>query len=265
MMASLINRKQLKAETKVMLQSAQVSPKAMTALYLGITLVLNLLSSFSGGSGILSLFVSVLISLMSMVLTGGFILYCMAIRRGERAEFLTLFDGFSFVGRIIILSLLIQCLTSMWAMLFIIPGIVAHYRYRFALLNLYENPELGILNAMNLSSRQTYGYKRQLLMMDISYLGWSILASFPNLIYNSILLRESFRLTSDYMKNPGGLLPVIDPSVLILPDWAWILISGLWALAVALIYLPQRRCTEVGFFEIARAHPADLSTPSLPE
>lgn len=264
-MVKQIDLKALKQESRETVQNAQVSPKGMIALYMGLVLVMDLASVFSGDVQFLSTFLSILTTLLANVLNAGFILYCMAIRRGERTEYLMLFDGFSFVGRIIILSLLIQCLTSMWAMLFIIPGIVAHYRYRFALLNLYENPELGILNAMNLSSRQTYGYKRQLLMMDISYLGWSILASFPNLIYNSILLRESFRLTSDYMKNPGGLLPVIDPSVLILPDWAWILISGLWALAVALIYLPQRRCTEVGFFEIARAHPADLSTPSLPE
>ena len=96
MMAALINRKQLKADMRALLADAQVSPKAMTALYLGITLLLNMLTYVSGDSGLLSTFVSILVSLVTLVLSSGFVLYCMAIRRGERAEFLTLFDGFSF-------------------------------------------------------------------------------------------------------------------------------------------------------------------------
>ena len=43
MMAAIINRQQLKADTKSMLATARVSPKAMIALYLGITIVLDLI------------------------------------------------------------------------------------------------------------------------------------------------------------------------------------------------------------------------------
>ena len=102
MMAAIINRKQLKQDMKNLLANAQVSPKAMTALYLGIILVMNLVVDvFAGDTSLLSTFISILSSLVSLVLFSGFALYCMAVRRGERAEFLTLFDGFSFVGKII--------------------------------------------------------------------------------------------------------------------------------------------------------------------
>ena len=59
---------------------------------------------------------------MSMVLASGFVMYCMAIRRGERAEYLTLFDGFSFVGKVILLNIVIYLFTFFWSLLFVIPA-----------------------------------------------------------------------------------------------------------------------------------------------
>ena len=111
MMVQQIDRKQLKRDSKALLRTAQVSPMAMTALYLGLVLVLDAADVLSGGSAalgigsLLSTFVSVLTGLVGMVLSAGFVLYCMAIRRGERAEYLTLFDGFSFVGKLIALTI----------------------------------------------------------------------------------------------------------------------------------------------------------------
>ena len=45
-------------------------------------------------------------------------------------------------------------------------GIVAAYRYRFALYNLYENPGIGVMEALDMSKRQTLGYKSQLFTLD---------------------------------------------------------------------------------------------------
>ena len=92
MTAELIDRKKLKEEVGELLSGAQVSPRAMTALYAGLLLILNLVCAFTG-EGILSTFVSFLTSLLSVLLGAGCTMYCMAIRRGERVEYLTLFDG----------------------------------------------------------------------------------------------------------------------------------------------------------------------------
>ena len=99
-----IDRQKCKWEAAELLQSAQVSPKGMTALYMLLWLGLGLISSLSG-EGFLGIFVSILASLLLYVLSAGFVLYCMAVRRGERAEYLTLFDGFSFVGKLIMLNI----------------------------------------------------------------------------------------------------------------------------------------------------------------
>lgn len=177
MMAQLIDRKHLKQEMKELLRSAQVSPRGMTCLYLALVLVLNLADSFMGlmNPGLLGTFISILTGLMSMVLASGFVMYCMAIRRGERAEYLTLFDGFSFVGKVILLNIVIYLFTFFWSLLFVIPGIIAAYRYRFAVYNLCENPEMGVMDAINMSKAQTAGFKWQLFVLDLSFLGWQIL------------------------------------------------------------------------------------------
>ena len=83
------------------------------------------------------------------------------------------------MGKVILLNLVIYCFTLLWSMLFVIPGIVAAYRYRFALYNLYENPGLNVMEALEMSKRQTRGYKGQLFMLDLSYFGWYLLASLP--------------------------------------------------------------------------------------
>ena len=90
----------------------------------------------------------------------------------------TLFYGFSIAGKVILLEIVAGIFIFLWSLLLIIPGIIATYRYRFALYNLLENPDLGILEAINLSKEQTYGYKWQLFVLDLSFLGWLILDVF---------------------------------------------------------------------------------------
>ena len=254
MMASLVDRKQLKRDMKDLLADAQVSPRAMAALYLGLSLVLSMVDTLAGDSGLLSTFLSILTSLLGMVLGAGFVLYCMAIRRGERAEFLTLFDGFSFVGKLIGLNLLMYLFIALWTMLFVVPGIIAAYRYRFALFNLYENPGISVFEALNMSKRQTYGYKSQLLMLDLSYLGWTMLASIPSWIYSSLLSRE---LLMETMNSVGfgtiAFMTTGSLSTAVLPVWGWTLLMGLWQLVVAIFYLPTYQCVELGYFEIAKS------------
>ena len=254
MMVQQIDRKQLKRDSKALLRTAQVSPMAMTALYLGLVLVLDAADVLSGGSAalgigsLLSTFVSVLTGLVGMVLSAGFVLYCMAIRRGERAEFLTLFDGFAFVGKVIGLNIVITVFIALWSMLFVIPGIVAAYRYRFALYNLYENPGIGIMEALDMSKRQTVGYKAQLFLLDLSYYGWAFLAALPSAVLEWCVSYQEFSAIVGLAGTPALIT-----SLLALSDFSWILIIDLWSLVVSLFYLPVYQCTELGYFETAKS------------
>ena len=251
MTAELIDRKKLKEEVGELLSGAQVSSRAMTALYAGLLLILNLVCAFTG-EGILSTFVSILTSLLSVLLGAGFAMYCMAIRRGERAEYLTLFDGFSFVGKLIALTIVTYAFIWLWSMLFVIPGIVAAYRYRFAPYNLYENPGISVMEALEMSKRQTMGYKGQIFALDLSYIGWTLLASLPAMVEMGMIYYAMFSSYYDYMTGAISVMPTDFTASVILPTWLWTLICGLWSMAVSLFYLPHFQCVELGYFETAK-------------
>ena len=251
MTAELIDRKKLKEEVRELLSGAQVSPRAMTALYAGLLLILNLVCAFTG-EGILSTFVSILTSLLSVLLGAGFAMYCMAIRRGERAEYLTLFDGFSFVGKLIALTIVTYAFIWLWSMLFVIPGIVAAYRYRFAAYNLYENPGISVMEALEMSKRQTMGYKGQIFALDLSYIGWTLLASLPAMVEMGMIYYAMFSSYYDYMTGAISVMPTDFTASVILPTWLWTLICGLWSMAVSMFYLPHFQCVELGYFETAK-------------
>ena len=249
MMAQIVDRKALKAEVKELLRTAQVSPKGFVALYLALNLILSYADSYAGGisGGVLGTFVYVLTSLLNMVLGSGFVLYCMAVRRGERAEFLTLFDGFSFVGKIIGLNIVMYFFVALWSMLLVVPGIIAAYRYRFALYNLYENPGIGIMEALDMSKRQTYGYKGQVFVLDLSYAPWILLAILPTLLFAFPMAQEAADLVL------SGRFFSMEEALAAMPHYLLLtVVSDLWSLVVALFYLPNFQCTELGYFEIAK-------------
>lgn len=252
MTAELIDRKGMKAEVREMLSGAQVSPRAITALYCGLLLVLNMVSAFAGDTGFLSTFVTILTSLLNVILGAGFAMYCMAIRRSERAEYITLFDGFSFVGKLIGLTIVTALFIWLWSMLFIIPGIIAAYRYRFAPYNLYENPGIGVMEALEMSKRQTMGYKGQLFALGLSYLGWTLLASLPAIVEVGMLYYGLFSSAFDYMNGTIAAMPADISTFAVLPAWLWTLIISLWSMAVSLFYLPNYQCVELGYFETAK-------------
>ena len=258
MMAAIVDRRRLKEEARELLRTAQVSSRGMTALYLGILVVLSLVNSLTssiGSGGILSTFVSILTNLMSAVLAAGFVMYCMAIRQGQRAEYLTLFDGFSFVGKVIGLNSLIAVFTFLWSLLFVIPGIIASYRYRFALYNLYENPDIGILEALNMSKRQTLGYKGQVFMLDLSYIGWNLLATLPSTIETGVLYWSALESTGLY---DAVVFSAQTSPFAFIPLWVWTLVCSLWTLLVSLFYLPNCQCVELGYFDTANDTSDDL-------
>lgn len=194
----MLNRAQLKAEAKTITKNAAVSAYVFTFIYLVISFVLSLVSELATGdiaaelsyyadmdiafptlglSPVLVTFLSILISLVSVVLSAGYLIYNMGVRKGRTMPYATLFDGFTFVGKIIVLEILIFAYVFLWSLLFFIPGIIAGYRYRFALYNLCENPQLTASEALRVSKAQTRGYKWELFVLDLSFLGWNFLCA----------------------------------------------------------------------------------------
>ena len=196
----LLDRISIKREAKGIVKSARVSAYLFTLLFLAITWLLAGASDYvslneemvyniyySTGvdlsflilhrtfPALLVTFVSIMVLLLRILLNAGCYLYHLGIRRGQEMPYLTLFDGFSFAGKLILLSIVEAIFIFLWSLLFIIPGIVAAYRYRFAVYNLCENPDMGVMEALNMSKAQTAGFKWQLFVLDLSFIGWQLL------------------------------------------------------------------------------------------
>jgi uncharacterized membrane protein len=198
-------------------------------------------------------FLVALTLMLSLVLDAGFVIYCMAVRRGERAEYLTLFDGFAFAGKIILLALLKAVFIALWALLFVIPGLIAFYRYRFALYNLLENPEISVTQALDMSKRQTNGFKGQIFMLDLSYVGWGLLASVPDMVYRqSIQLQIAGIVGQTSYWNFTDVMKYVNPDAFGMPYMAWQFLIVVWAIAVSVFYIAHYQCVELDYFDAAK-------------
>ena len=106
-------------------------------------------------------------------------LYLKLVREGTQMDVAGLFDGFSEdLGGNIILGLLQALFIFLWSLLFIIPGIVKSYAYSMAFYIKADHPEYDWKQCLDESQRITKGHKMELFILDLSFIGWAILASF---------------------------------------------------------------------------------------
>jgi len=201
------NRAEIKMQAKSIMRGAEVSPYLVTLIVLAIGLVLNeitetvqygepfgsvaatqqYLDMIASGeldaltAGIVpetttgAFFFSILVSLVTIVLNGGYFIYCMGVRQGQRMPYSTLADGLSVAGKLIWCWIQISVRTFLWSLLFVVPGIIATYRYRFAYYNILTDDSLSAGDAIRLSCQQTEGVKGELFVLDLSFIGWYML------------------------------------------------------------------------------------------
>ncbi len=78
----------------------------------------------------------------------------------------------------VLLTLLLQeVFLTLWTMLFIIPGIIKGYAYSMVPYILAENPNLSPRQVIDISNRMTKGYKFQIFVLGLSFIGWYLLGA----------------------------------------------------------------------------------------
>mgnify|MGYP001768588973 CR=1 FL=1 len=78
-----------------------------------------------------------------------------------------------------LITLLIQTVyIILWTLLFVIPGIIKAYAYSMSFYLLNKNKDLQPSEAITMSKEYTNGYKMDLFMLHLSYIGWYILSLF---------------------------------------------------------------------------------------
>lgn len=97
--------------------------------------------------------------------------------KGQEVRFGDLFSQFHRLWTCICMNLVMGFFIFLWSLLFLIPGIIAAYRYSMVPYLMAEFPDLGIMDAMRESKRLMKGNKWRLFCLELSFLGWGLLGA----------------------------------------------------------------------------------------
>lgn len=123
------------------------------------------------------------LQLANVIVSVGFLAFLFNTVRRLGAVYGNLLDGFGPYFRVVLLELVMMIFIFLWSLLFLVPGIIAMYRYRLAPFILLDHPEYSVMECIRLSKQMTAGYKGQLFMLDLSFLGWFLLSMIPYVGY----------------------------------------------------------------------------------
>ncbi|HHU06584.1 MAG TPA: DUF975 family protein [Clostridiales bacterium] len=198
-----INRIAIKEDAKVKIAAARPSPYGPTVVYIALIFVITAIQSrlderftsyiegimrffafrspwpafdYSSVMLLSALFI-ILLRIVLSVFQTGYRWYSLKISRSMKATFSNILEPTNYLLKVVGLYIAISIITFLLSLLFIIPGIIASYRYRQAYYILHDHPEYGILQCMRESARLSRGYKVDLFILDLSFLGWYILCS----------------------------------------------------------------------------------------
>ena len=104
--------------------------------------------------------------------------YIKMSRSPEPVSFSDFLQGFNDWARAALGILWKSLWIFLWSLLFFIPGIIKSFAYSQTFFILSEYKEVSVTKALRISIEITKGHKWDLFVTYLSFLGWSILASF---------------------------------------------------------------------------------------
>lgn len=131
------------------------------------------------GTTITLSYMSEIISLIiSSLLSFGYLNFFLKISRNENAEINDLWSKINMFFPYLGVSILIGLFTSLWSLLFIIPGIIASFSYSMTYYIMLDNPNMSCLDAIKESKRIMKGHKWDYFVLNLSFIGWILLGIF---------------------------------------------------------------------------------------
>lgn len=151
-----------------------------TLLFFALTTIPTLIldevfgNGFSDPSGISTVY-SILVG---GPMTLGYAMFGISIFRRRETSPAEVFYGFERFGKAFGLYIVTSILILLWTLLLIVPGIIAAIRYSMSFYILADNPNMGIMEAINESKRLMEGNKWKFFCLNLSFIGWAILSLF---------------------------------------------------------------------------------------
>ena len=123
---------------------------------------------WSAGGGIIVLLIGGAFAL-------GIATFSLAIARKGEANLEMIFSGFKHFGKALGLYLLMCLFIVLWAVLLIVPGIIAAISYGLAFFIMSDDPNIGVMEALKKSKKMMYGYKWKYFCLGLRFIGWVLL------------------------------------------------------------------------------------------
>lgn len=108
----------------------------------------------------------------------GYAKFLLAQHDGKEYQVKDLFSQFDRFGVGFLQSFLRELYIILWSLLFIIPGIIKQFSYAMTPYILADHPELTAKQAIEASKTMMDGYKGDLFVLGLTFLGWDILNVF---------------------------------------------------------------------------------------
>ena len=124
----------------------------------------------SGGSSI--------IAWLLIPFTIGMAGYFLNHLRGQNPDWKSLYrEGLDNYGTYFKVGVVTEIFTTLWTLLFIIPGIIKGLEWFFVHQIIHDNPNLDGKQARDLSKRMTDGFKGEIFIMELSFILWYMLVA----------------------------------------------------------------------------------------
>ena len=124
-----------------------------------------------GVSGTLSLVIFILGGVVQL----GYAQYLLKQYHRQERDIKDLFSQFDRFGQGFLQSFLRGLYSFLWALLFIVPGVIKAYAYSMTPFIMAENPDMKAKDAIKASERLMYGHKWELFCLGFSFIGWHLL------------------------------------------------------------------------------------------
>lgn len=115
----------------------------------------------------------------------GITIFLLTFFRKRKTDNTLIFEGFSHFGKAFLLLLLMSVKIMLWSFLFVVPGIIASFRYSQSFYILADNPDMSVGDCIKESCRLMAGNKGRYFYLQLTFIGWYILASIPRGIFTT--------------------------------------------------------------------------------
>lgn len=144
-------------------------------IYIFVLNIINIIVELFMSNTVTNMLSGIYLWLIYGPITVGFVSLLMCLVRNQECGLGNCFEGFEKFGRSFALGILMIIFIALWSLLFIIPGIIAAYRYSFAPMLLVDRPELSPLECIRESKRLMKGNKGSLFVLHLTFIGWALL------------------------------------------------------------------------------------------